>query len=217
MSKIIFITNKEYTIYELPGRSPAMLDRDLANILQVGIDRVGALKRNIPERFPEGFFYTVTPEESTKIGNLEESFSFPTMYTLEGCVMIFTFCRSDDAAKYLVQILKGFKSLQEDNKIEVQDALLNLEQVLNIKQLPSIPQEDLTSEFLSTTGLAKLLGLPEKFMNEFLEEVGLQIKNTNGEYHPTYIGETYSKCNNNSLLWNKSKVKELYKSRFIQK
>ncbi|QTA93571.1 ORF6N domain-containing protein [Desulfonema magnum] len=105
-------------IITLPGRPPAMLDRDLAEIYGTETKKLNqAVKRN-PDRFPEDFCFQLTENEvnilrSQSVTAISPmSRTLPYAYTREGCNMMSACLETPVAVKRSVFIMRAFSAME---------------------------------------------------------------------------------------------------------
>jgi len=69
----ITIEHQSYPVLVLPGRPKALLDRTVAEIYGVETRRINeAVARNL-EKFPEDFYFELTPEEFEPVANCDQN------------------------------------------------------------------------------------------------------------------------------------------------
>jgi len=95
MNKEITVQEIQSKIIKLPGRPPAMLDRDLAEIYGTASKRVNEAAKRNPRRFPHDFRFQLTKEETETLRSQNATFQWlqgvkylPWGYAREGCNMM---------------------------------------------------------------------------------------------------------------------------------
>jgi hypothetical protein len=110
-------------IYSIRGKQ-VMLDRDLAELYQVGTKRLNEqVKRNI-DRFPDDFMFQLTDKELENWKSLYATSNkeimglrkMPYAFTEEGIYMLATVLRSSVAAQTSIAIIRTFTKLREFSK-----------------------------------------------------------------------------------------------------
>ena len=110
-------------IYSIRGKQ-VMLDRDLAELYQVGTKRLNEqVKRNI-DRFPDDFMFQLTDNElenwksqyATSNKEIMGLRKMPYAFTEEGIYMLATVLRSSVAAQTSIAIIRTFTKLREFSK-----------------------------------------------------------------------------------------------------
>ena len=145
------IANQSYPVVNLPGRPPAILDKDVAKIYEVETREVNQARIRNSEKFPLDFCYQLTVEELTEAvtscDNLKFNPCLPHVYTWEGCNMLATILKSDIATKRVIQIIRGFTGVEKgqlsQQMIEVETGRLAnslLENRLKAAKLLGVPE-----------------------------------------------------------------------------
>ena len=117
-NKSIISNNIEDRIFNIRGQK-IMLDRDLAELYEVGTKRLNeAVKRN-KERFPSDFMFKLTKDELTQLvakcdrfKTLKHSASTPYVFTEHGIAMLSSVLKSKKAVLINIQIIKTFIKLR---------------------------------------------------------------------------------------------------------
>src|SRR5690554_1200843 len=121
MSNELTISQKEIESRIFVFRdSQVMLDRDLAEMYQVGTKVLNqAVKRNM-ERFPKLFRFQLTDNEKLKLvtncdrfKSLKHSSVNPYAFTEQGVAMLSAVLRSDVAVKVSIQIISAFVEMRK--------------------------------------------------------------------------------------------------------
>jgi len=97
-----------------------MVDRDLAEMYQVGVKRLNEqVKRNI-ERFPPSFLFQLNDAEKNelvancdRLRSLKHSTSNPYVFTEQGVAMLSAVLRSSIAIKVSIQIMRAFVQIRK--------------------------------------------------------------------------------------------------------
>ncbi|MBI3318126.1 MAG: ORF6N domain-containing protein [Candidatus Omnitrophica bacterium] len=120
MKKILLVEQIEHRIHFVRGHK-VMLDRDLAQLYGVKTKVLNkAVRRNI-ERFPEGFMFQVTTQESEnlrfQIGTSSSRHGgrryLPLAFTEQGVAMLSSVLRSKRAIQVNIAIMKTFVKLRQ--------------------------------------------------------------------------------------------------------
>lgn len=110
-------------IYTIRGKQ-VMLDRDLAELYQVGTKVLNqAVKRNI-KRFPDDFMFQLSNEEYKNLRSQNMTSSskhggrryMPLAFTEQGVYMLATVLKSDVAIEVNIAIMRTFTKLREFSK-----------------------------------------------------------------------------------------------------
>jgi len=138
-------------IIHLPGRPPAMLDREVAELFGVSTRRVNEQVKRNPERFPEpDLCFTATPEERSQIATSQrikahEIPHLPRLFTQEGCNMLPSVLNSEVAVQRNLSIVKAFTIVEREGP----------------RALGGISQEKLESLTQASVNAALAKALPE--------------------------------------------------------
>lgn len=124
----IVIAEQKYSIVNLPGRPPAMLDRDVAKIYEVTTREINQAKTRNPEKFPSDFLYQLDHIEAESLisqdvilNSKEFNRGNPWCYTWEGCNMLATILKSDVATRRAIEIVRGFTNIERDSSVQTED------------------------------------------------------------------------------------------------
>ena len=98
---------------------PVILDSDVAALYGVETKRINEAVKNNPEKFPEGYVFSVQSVERQQLvenfdrfGSLKHSIS-TTAFTKKGCYMLATILKSPKATKTTIDIIEAFEKMQE--------------------------------------------------------------------------------------------------------
>jgi len=119
-------------IIRLPGRPPAMLDRDLAEIYGVETKHLNRAANRNPDRFPADFRFRLTAEEVeylrcqsvTAISNMSRV--SPWAYTWEGSNMLSAVLESGFAVARSVFIMRAFSATEQEMRRQIAPADISL-------------------------------------------------------------------------------------------
>lgn len=98
---------------------PVIADADVANLYGVETKRVNEAVRNNPDKFPEDYMFTLSPEESgvlrskissTKISS--KSRTLPKVFTEKGLYMLATILKSKNALNVTFAIIETFTQVR---------------------------------------------------------------------------------------------------------
>ncbi|MBQ6723085.1 MAG: ORF6N domain-containing protein [Paludibacteraceae bacterium] len=99
---------------------PVLLDADVAQLYGVETKRVNEAVKNNPDKFPEGFLFSLNDEEKTEVvenfdhlQKLKFSPVNPTAFTESGLYMLATILKSPRATQTTLAIIKTFVQLRE--------------------------------------------------------------------------------------------------------
>lgn len=99
---------------------PVLLDADVAQLYGVETKRVNEAVKNNPDKFPEGFLFSLSDEEKTEVvenfdhlQKLKFSPVNPTAFTESGLYMLATILKSPRATQTTIAIIKTFVQLRE--------------------------------------------------------------------------------------------------------
>ncbi len=148
----ITIADQNFSILELPGRPPAMLDRDVALLYEVTTREINQAAKNNPGKFPSDFCFVVTDSElqdlkSKIVTSNPRAFNRgnPSLFTLEGCNMLATIIKSTTAVKRAVQIIKGFTMVERGD--------VQIESIDQSKMLPTTKAKNIIKDGLEVAAL----------------------------------------------------------------
>lgn len=113
-----FTSKIETRIFTIRGIQ-VMIDRDLAELYEIGTKVLNqAVKRN-NERFPESFRFQLTKDEKNELvtncdrfENLKHSSIDPYVFTEQGVAMLSAVLRSETAVKVSIQIMNAFVEMR---------------------------------------------------------------------------------------------------------
>jgi len=152
MSEIIKFENIESKIIIIRNQK-VMLDKDVATVYGVETKRINEAVKNNPDRFPEGYVYELTQNETNKLVEnfdrfrvLKHSTVHPKAFTEKGLYMLATILKSTYAVQTTIAIIETFTKVRE---------LTN-----TIKELSNTPGEDQKNKLMSRSGeiMADILG-----------------------------------------------------------
>ncbi len=126
----VLVDNKIFTIRGIQ----VMIDRDLAELYQVGTKRINEqVKRNI-ERFPSDFMFQLTEDEFAKLRSQNATTNFsmvrttPTVFTEQGVYMLATVLNSKVATDVNLAVMRTFTMLKNQS-VPYFDIIKRLEKV----------------------------------------------------------------------------------------
>ena len=100
-----------------------ILDSDVAALYGVETKRVNEAVSNNPDKFPEGYIFTLQPEEwnslKSKISTLknlgrgQHKKFLPTAFTEKGLYMLATILKSEQATATTISIIEAFSKMRE--------------------------------------------------------------------------------------------------------
>ena len=100
-----------------------MLDCDVADLYNVETKRINEAVRNNPDRFPEGYYFQLTPEETYSLrsknstlndrGRGKHSKYLFKAFTEKGLYMIATILKSKEAVSTTLAIIETFAKIRE--------------------------------------------------------------------------------------------------------
>jgi len=105
-------------IIRLPGRPPAMLDRDTAKLYGTKTPRINEQVKRNQSKFPDDFVFQLSDEEFENLRSQNAMSSWggtrhnPYAFTQYGCNMLATVLKTDVANKRAVQIIRAFTSVE---------------------------------------------------------------------------------------------------------
>ncbi len=136
--KLTTTENIKNMIFSFRGLQ-VMVDRDLAELYEVGTKVLNqAVKRNI-ERFPDDFRFQLTDNEKNELvtncdrfNKLKHSSNNPYVFTEQGVAMLSAVLRSKTAVKVSVRIIKAFVEMKKfiSNNAGIFQRLENVERKL---------------------------------------------------------------------------------------
>ncbi len=112
-------------IISLPGRPPAMLDRDLAEIYGTETKRINEAAKRNPDRFPCDFRFQLTRAEMETLRSQNATFQWlqevkylPWAYTREGCNMMSACLETPVAVERSVFIMRAFSAMEAGQRYQ---------------------------------------------------------------------------------------------------
>ena len=103
---------------------PVLLDADVAQLYGVETKRVNEAVKNNPDKFPEGFLFSLSDEEKTEVvenfdhlQKLKFSPVNPTAFTESGLYMLATILKSPRATQTTIAIIKTFVQLRAQDQM----------------------------------------------------------------------------------------------------
>jgi phage regulator Rha-like protein len=98
---------------------PVMLDSDVAELYGVETKRINEAVKNNPDKFPNGYVFSVQNAERQELvenfdrfSNLKHSISTKA-FTKKGCYMLATILKSPKATQTTIAIIEAFEKMQE--------------------------------------------------------------------------------------------------------
>lgn len=199
------------SIIELPGRRPAMLAQDLAQLYGKETREINqAMKRN-PDRFPDDFCFQATEKETETLRSQNEMSqkartARPYLFTQEGANMLSAVLKSPMAARRAVQIIRAFTKLEQGvpslpdftDPIAAGQAWVDAQKEIkaladtNRQQQQVLQEQTRRITYLDTilgspgtvtiTQIAKDYGKSGIIMNRILHKAGVQYKTGTGQW-----------------------------------
>lgn len=118
MSNIVKFNNVEEFIIEIRGKK-VILDSNVAILYGVETMRINEAVKNNPDKFPEGYIFTLTKAEKTKVienfdnPKLKYSPALPKAFTEKGLYMLATILKGERATQTTIAIIEAFAKLKE--------------------------------------------------------------------------------------------------------
>ena len=141
-SKIITIRNQK-----------VMLDREVAVVYGVETKRINEAVKNNPERFPDGYIFELTENETNELVEnfdrfhlLKHSTVHPKAFTEKGLYMLATILKSQSAVQTTIAIIETFTKVRE---------LTN-----TVRELSTNPEKERQNKLMGRSGeiMADILG-----------------------------------------------------------
>ncbi len=115
MSEIIKFENIESKIIIIRNQK-VMLDKDVATVYGVETKRINEAVKNNPDRFPEGYVFELTQNETIKLVEnfdrfrvLKHSTVHPKAFTEKGLYMLATILKSTYAVQTTIAIIETLR------------------------------------------------------------------------------------------------------------
>ncbi len=152
MAEIVKFENIESKIIIIRDQK-VMLDKDVATVYGVETKRINEAVKNNPERFPQGYVFELTQNETNKLVEIFDRFHalkhstvHPKAFTEKGLYMLATILKSAYAVQTTIAIIETFTKVRE---------LTN-----TIKELSNTPGEDRKNKLMGRSGeiMADILG-----------------------------------------------------------
>lgn len=109
----------EARVIELRGQK-VILDRDVAELYQTETREINKAVRNNPEKFPDGYCFTLQPSEKQyvvenfhRMESLKKSPVEPRAFTERGLYMLATIMKSPRSTQTTIAIIDSFTKLRE--------------------------------------------------------------------------------------------------------
>ena len=118
MSNIVKFNNVEEFIIEIRGKK-VILDSNVAILYGVETMRINEAVKNNPDKFPEGYIFTLTKAEKIKVienfdnPKLKYSPALPKAFTEKGLYMLATILKGERATQTTIAIIEAFAKLKE--------------------------------------------------------------------------------------------------------
>ena len=100
-----------------------LVDRDVAELYDVGTKEVNQAVKNNPDKFPEGYIITLTQQEKDELVKnfdrfdaLKHSTALPSAFTERGLYMLATILKSPRATQTTIAIVEAFAKMRELTK-----------------------------------------------------------------------------------------------------
>ena len=110
-----------------------IIDSDIAELYGVETKRINEAVKNNPDKFPEGYLFTINEQERSELvenfdrfKNLKHSTVLPKAFTEKGMYMLATILKSPRATETTISIIETFAKVREISR--------------TIKTLPQTPQ-----------------------------------------------------------------------------
>jgi len=118
MSDIVRFNRVEEKIITIRNKS-VILDSDVAALYGVETKRINEAVKNNPDKFPDGYVFSVQNAERQELvenfdrfSNLKHSISTKA-FTKKGCYMLATILKSPQATQATIDIIEAFEKMQE--------------------------------------------------------------------------------------------------------
>lgn len=109
----------EARLIELRGKK-VLIDRDVAELYGVETKRVNEAVKNNPDKFPQGYFFTLQGSEKQQLvenfdhfKTLKNSPVEPRAFTEKGLYMLATILKSERATAVTIAIIETFAKVRE--------------------------------------------------------------------------------------------------------
>ncbi len=118
MSNIVKFNNVEEFIIEIRGKK-VILDSNVAILYGVETMRINEAVKNNPDKFPEGYIFTLTKAEKIKVienfdnPKLKYSPALPKAFTEKGLYMLATILKGERATQTTIAIIEAFAKLNK--------------------------------------------------------------------------------------------------------
>ena len=139
MSELISYQNVKDKILEIRGER-VLLDRDIATFYDVETRDINKAVKNNPEKFPEGYIFTLNGEEKSELveifhrfNSLKHSTALPNAFTEKGLYMLATILKSPTATQTTIAIVETFAKMRE-----LTDVIRQLPEVQDVKLQESL-------------------------------------------------------------------------------
>lgn len=157
MKELACLTPEDVLSRMIPLReTEVLLDRDVAELYRVETKHVNQAVKNNPEKFPEGYVFTLQDAEKQELvksfdrfAPLRHSAMPPRAFTERGLYMLATILKSQRATTTTIAIIDSFVKLREISR--------------NIALLHGTPETDKQKSLIQKTG---------ELMNELLLDEG---------------------------------------------
>ena len=114
MSDLVKFDDVENKIIELRNQN-VFLDSDIAILYGVTTKEINQAAKNNPEKFPEGYIFSITKEEKAEVvknfdhlSNLKFSPQLPKAFTEKGLYMLATILKSKIATQTTLAIIETY-------------------------------------------------------------------------------------------------------------
>ena len=118
MSNLVKFDEVESKIIELRNQK-VILDSDVANLYGVTTKEINQAVKNNPEKFPEGYIFSLTKEEKAEVvknfdhlEKLKFSTQLPKAFTEKGLYMLATILKSDMATQTTLAIIETYSRIK---------------------------------------------------------------------------------------------------------
>ena len=118
MSEIVRFNQVEDRLINIRNQN-VLLDSDVAFLYGVETKRVNEAVKNNPDKFPNGYIFSVQSTERQELvenfdrfKNLKHSIN-TTAFTQKGCYMLATILKSPKATQTTIEIIEAFEKMQE--------------------------------------------------------------------------------------------------------
>jgi len=214
MEKELTVQEIQSKIINLPGRPPAMLDKDLARIYETDTRSINQAVNRNPERFPDDFRFQLTEIELKSLKSQSvissDTNKLPYAYTHNGCNMMSACLHTQVAIERSVFIMRAFSAMERESFLHRQTAWESGNQITGERFDLSVKRFKVAMEAVRLMGITKESDIRQIANKITKDTTGVDLMAFILPYCSNYKGE-----NKNKIIHHNEENKEDNLIRFV--